>query len=383
MNIMHLSDLHLGKSVLEQSLIEDQRYILDKIIEIINSKEVDVVLIVGDVYDKGIPNVDAVRLFSDFLAQLYKIGVKVFITSGNHDSKDRLSFGNELFIDNGVYIEGVFSGKLKCVELEDDFGKILIYMLPFVKPADVRGYYLDKEINSYQDAIKVILDDINMDTSKRNIIKVHQFVTASGVEVERSESENLSLGGIDNIDVSLFDKFDYVAMGHIHRPQKLIKDTVRYAGSPLKYSFSEVNHKKSVPIIELKEKGNIDIELVELVPIRDMRIIKGKLDNLLDKNIVSLGNIDDYISAIITDEDYIMDAIGKLRKVYKNILRLEYQNKRTEIVDNVDFNVDNVNKKSEIDLFSEFYLKQNNIELDEERLDIVNNVIKECIDKDL
>lgn len=383
MKIMHLSDLHLGKSILEQSLIEDQRYILDKIIDIINSKEVDVVLIVGDVYDKGIPNVDAVRLFSDFLAKLYKIGIKVFITSGNHDSKDRLSFGNELFIDNGVYIEGVFSGKLKCVELEDDFGKVLIYMLPFVKPADVRGYFPDKEVNSYQDAIKVILDDINIDTDKRNIIMVHQFVTANGVEVERSESENLSLGGIDNIDVSLFDKFDYVAMGHIHRPQKLIKDTVRYAGSPLKYSFSEVNHKKSVPIIELREKGNIDIELVELVPIRDMRIIKGKLDNLLDKEVISLGNIDDYISAVITDEDYIMDAIGKLRSVYKNILRLEYQNKRTEIVDNVDFNVDNVNKKSEIDLFSEFYLKQNNIELDNIRLDIVNNVIKECIDKDL
>ena len=212
---------------------------------------------------------------------------------------------------------------------------------------------------------------------------VHQFVTASGVEVERSDSESLSLGGLDNIDVSLFEEFDYVAMGHIHRPQKLIKDTVRYAGSPLKYSFSEVNHKKSVPIITLNEKGNVNIELVELVPIRDMRVIKGNLDNLLDKDVVSLSNKDDYISAVITDEDYIMDAIGKLRSVYKNILRLEYQNKRTEIVDNIDFNVDNVNKKSEIDLFSEFYLKQNNIELDDTRLDIVNNVIKECIDKDL
>lgn len=383
MKIMHLSDLHLGKSILEQSLIEDQRYILDKIIEIITLKEVDVVLIAGDIYDKGIPNVDAVKLFSNFLAKLYKIGVKVFITSGNHDSKDRLSFGNELFIDNGVYIEGVFNGKLRCVELNDCYGKVLIYMLPFVKPADVRGYYLDKEISSYQDAIKAILEDSKINTSDRNIIMVHQFVTASGVEVERSESESLSLGGLDNIDVSLFEEYDYVAMGHIHRPQKLIKDTVRYAGSPLKYSFSEVNHKKSIPIIELKEKGNIDIELVELVPIRDMRVIKGKLDNLLDKEVVSLGNKDDYISAVITDEDYIMDAIGKLRSVYKNILRLEYQNKRTEIVDNIDYNVDNVNKKSEIDLFSEFYLKQNNIELDSIRLDIVNNVIKECVDKDL
>ena len=383
MKIMHLSDLHLGKSILEQSLIEDQRYILDKIIEIIILKEVDVVLIAGDVYDKGIPNVDAVRLFSNFLAKLYKIGVKVFITSGNHDSKDRLSFGNELFMDNGVYIEGIFNGKLRCVELNDNYGKVLIHMLPFVKPADVRGYYPYKEINGYQDAIKAILEDSKINTSDRNIIMVHQFVTASGVEVERSESESLSLGGLDNIDVSLFEEYDYVAMGHIHRPQKLIKDTVRYAGSPLKYSFSEVNHKKSVPIIELKEKGNIDIELVELVPIRDMRVIKGKLDSLLDKEVVSLGNKDDYISAVITDEDYIMDAIGKLRSVYKNILRLEYQNKRTEIVDNIDFNVDNVNKKSEIDLFSEFYLKQNNIELDSIRLDIVNNVIKECIDKDL
>ena len=383
MKIMHLSDLHLGKSILEQSLIEDQKYILDKIIDIITLKEVDIVLIAGDVYDKGIPNVDAVKLFSNFLTKLYKIGVKIFITSGNHDSKDRLSFGNELFIDNEVYIEGVFNGKLRCVELDDKYGKVLIYMLPFVKPVDVRGYYPDKEINSYQDAIKAILEDSKINTSDRNIIMVHQFVTASGVEVERSESESLSLGGLDNIDVSLFEEYDYVAMGHIHRPQKLIKDTVRYAGSPLKYSFSEVNHKKSVPIIELKKKGNIDIELVELVPIRDMRVIKGKLDSLLDKEVVSLANKDDYISAVITDEDYIMDAIGKLRSVYKNILRLEYQNKRTEIVDNIDYNVDNVNKKSEIDLFSEFYLKQNNIELDNIRLDIVNNVIKECIDKDL
>lgn len=381
MKIMHLSDLHLGKSILEQSLIEDQRYILDRIIDIIVDKKIDVVLIAGDVYDKGIPNVEAVRLFSDFLARMYDKKVKVFIISGNHDSKDRLSFGNELFVDNGVYIEGIFDGKLKIIELEDDYGKVLIYMLPFVKPADVRGYFSDKEINSYQDAVKAILDDANIDSSNRNIIMVHQFVTANGVEVERSESENLSLGGIDNIDVSLFDSFDYVAMGHIHRGQKLIRDTVRYAGSPLKYSFSEVNHKKSVPIIELKEKGNIGIELVDLMPIRDMRVIKGKLDNLLDKNIVSLGNIDDYISATITDEDYIMDAIGKLRSVYKNILRLEYDNKRTVIVAN-NLECDNVNNKSEIDLFSEFYLKQNNVELDDIRLNIVNNVIKECMEKE-
>lgn len=384
MKIMHLSDLHLGKSILEQSLIEDQKYILDKIIDIITEKNVDVVLIAGDVYDKGIPNVEAVRLFSNFLARLYKKKVKVFVISGNHDSKDRLSFGNELFIDNGVYIEGIFNGKLRIVELEDDYGKVFIYMLPFVKPADVRGYYPDVLIDNYQKAIECIIDNTDVDKSKRNIIMIHQFVTANGIEIERSDSESISLGGVDNIDVSIFNDFDYVAMGHIHRGQKLIKDTVRYAGSPLKYSFSEVNHKKSVPIIDVKEKGNIGIELVDLVPIRDMRVIKGKLENLLDKEVVALGNPDDYISAVITDEDYIMDAIGKLRNVYKNILRLEYQNKRTAIIiGNNTIDVDNTDKKSEIELFSEFYEKQNNIELDQERLVIVNKVIKECLERNI
>lgn len=378
---MHLGDLHLGKSIMGESLLEDQRYILDRIIQIIKEKDVDGVMIAGDVYDKAIPSVEAVKLFSSFLSDLYRLNVRIFIIAGNHDSKDRLSFGSELFFDNGVYIESFFEGKLKCVELEDSYGKVLIYMLPFVKPCDVRKYYPDDLISSYHDALKCIIDDINIDKSSRNIIMLHQFVTASGVEIERSDSEVISLGGLDNVDVSLFDDFDYVAMGHVHRGQKLIRDTVRYSGSPLKYSFSEVNHKKSVPIITLNEKGNVNIELVELVPIRDMRVIKGNLDNLLDKDVVSLSNKDDYISAVITDEDYIMDAIGKLRSVYKNILRLEYQNKRTAIVDNVDFNVDNVNKKSEIDLFNEFYFKQNNIELDEERLEIVNKVIRECRDE--
>ena len=379
---MHLSDLHLGKSIMEESLIDDQRYILNEIIEIVNNKKVDVVLIAGDVYDKAIPSVEAVRLFSEFLSRLYKMNIKVFVIAGNHDSKDRLSFGNELFVDNGIYIEGVFNGSLRSVELEDDNGKILIYMLPFIKPYDVKGFYSDVEINSYNDAVKVIIDNTKIDKSVRNVIMVHQFVTAKGVEFDDSEVEALSLGGIDNVDVSLFDDFDYVAMGHIHRGQRLLKDNVRYAGSPLKYSFSEVNHKKSVSIIDIGKKGNIDIEYVDLVPLRDMRVIKGKLDNLLSDDVVRLGNVDDYICAIITDDDYVMDVIGKLRSVYKNVLKVEYQNKRSLSNNNV-MNVIDVDKKSEIELFNEFYLKQNNIEMDEERLDIVNNVIRECLEEKL
>lgn len=380
MRLMHLSDLHFGKMLLEQSLIDDQRYILEEIIKIIKEKKVDVVMISGDVYDKAIPNIEAVKLFSEFLTKLYKLGVKVFVIAGNHDSKDRLSFGNELFVDNCVYIEGVFNGKLNSVELEDEWGKVLIYMLPFVKPCDVRGYYPDEEIRSYDDAVRVIISNSDIDYSKRNILMIHQFVTANGVEIERSESETLSLGGIDNVDVSNFLDFDYVAMGHLHRGQKLIKDTIRYSGSLLKYSFSEVNHKKSIPIIELKEKGNVSVELVELNPIRDMRVIKGRLDNLLSSDVVTLGNVNDYISVILTDEDYIMDAIGKIRKVYKNVLRLEYQNKRSSFNEKIVLDNESNYKKSALDLFMEFYKKQNNVDLDDERLNIVKSVIKDSKD---
>ena len=380
---MHLSDLHLGKSILEQSLIEDQKYILDKIVEIIVEKDIDVVLIAGDIYDKSVPSSEAVRLFSSFLSKMYRLEVKIFVISGNHDSKDRLSFGNELFVDNGVYIEGIFSGKLANIKLDDAYGEVFIYMLPFVKPVDVRGYYPNEEISSYHDAIATIINNTDIDSSKRNIIMVHQFVTANGIEVERSDSETISLGGVDNIDVSLFDKFDYVALGHIHRGQQLIRETVRYSGSPLKYSFSEVYHKKSVPIIEIKEKGNINIEFIDLVPIRDMRIIKGRISDLLSADVVNMGNVDDYISAIITDDDYIMDAIGKLRVIYKNILKLDYHNNRTLGV-NVD-NFDNldVQKLSEIELFSNFYMMQNNIPMDDKREEIVNKVIKECLEEEL
>jgi exonuclease SbcD len=340
MRIMHLSDLHFGKLVLEQSMIEDQKYIVDEILKIVKSKEIDMVLIAGDVYDKGIPSIEAVNLFSYFLTSLYQLSVKVLVISGNHDSKDRLSFGNELFSLNGVYIEGTFKGSLRKEVFYDDYGKLNIYMLPFVKPIDVRGYYPNCEINSYQEAIKCILDNTDINKSERNIIMIHQFVTASGVDVLRSDSESISLGGLDNVDFSLFDDFDYVAMGHIHGGQKLIRNTVRYAGSPLKYSFSEVNQNKSVCIIDFKCRDDIDIELVPLIGIRDMRIIKGPMDKLLDRDVYSLGNVDDYIEAVITDDEYIVDAV-----------------------------------------FEDFYFKQNNISLDDKGKRIVMKVIKEVSDE--
>ena len=380
MKLMHLSDLHLGKLVLEQSMIDDQKYILNQIIDIVKKERVDIVLIAGDVYDKSIPTIEAVNLFSDFLTRLYKLKVLVFVISGNHDSKDRLSFGNELFVDNGIYIEGIFNGNLRCETINDKDGKLNIYMLPFIKPVEVKRFYPDEIIDTYEDAIKCILKHSSINKSERNIIMVHQFVTSLGEDVIRSDSESISLGGIDNIDVTLFKDFDYVAMGHIHGPQKVGRETARYSGSPLKYSFSEVNQKKSVCIIEFNSKEDINISKIPLIPIRDMRVIKGPFDKLISKEIVNLENKNDYLDVVLTDDDYIINAIGKLRKFYPNILKLEYENKisSNEVSDNIDIDKSNM---SPIDLFSEFYKMQNGIELPEKKRKIIEEVIKEVNDE--
>ena len=380
MKLMHLSDLHLGKLVLEQSMIDDQKYILNQIIDIVKKEQVDIVLIAGDVYDKSIPTIEAVNLFSDFLTRLYKLKVLVFVISGNHDSKDRLSFGNELFVDNGIYIEGIFNGNLRCETISDKDGKLNIYMLPFIKPVEVKRFYSDEIIDTYEDAIKCILKHSSINKAERNIIMVHQFVTSLGEDVIRSDSESISLGGIDNIDVTLFKDFDYVAMGHIHGPQKVGRETARYSGSPLKYSFSEVNQKKSVCIIEFNSKEDINISKIPLIPIRDMRVIKGPFDKLISKEIVNLENKNDYLDVVLTDDDYIINAIGKLRKFYPNILKLEYENKisSNEVSDNIDIDKSNM---SPIDLFSEFYKMQNGIELPEKKRKIIEEVIKEVNDE--
>ena len=380
MKLMHLSDLHLGKLVLEQSMIDDQKYILNQIIDIVKKEKVDIVLIAGDVYDKSIPTIEAVNLFSDFLTRLYKLKVLVFVISGNHDSKDRLSFGNELFVDNGIYIEAIFNGNLRCETINDKYGKLNIYMLPFIKPVEIKRFYPDEIIDTYEDAIKCILKHSSINKSERNIIMVHQFVTSLGEAVIRSDSESISLGGIDNIDVTLFKDFDYVAMGHIHGPQKVGRETVRYSGSPLKYSFSEVNQKKSVCIIEFNSKEDINISKIPLIPIKDMRVIKGPFDKLISKEIVNLENKNDYLDVILTDYDYIINAIGKLRKFYPNILKLEYENRisSNDVSDNIDIDKSNM---SPIDLFSEFYKMQNGIELPAKKKKIIEEVIKEVSDE--
>ena len=379
MKILHLADLHIGKIVLEQSMLEDQKYMLNQIIEKIKEEKIELVLISGDVYDRSVPPSDAVTCLSNFLKVLIKdLKLKVCMIAGNHDSKERLGFGSEIFADDGLFISANYNGTLDKVELEDEYGKINVYMLPYIKPVEVRGFFEEKEISTYHDAVKAVMEKEEINKKERNIILSHQFITAGNEEPERSDSETLTLGGTENVDVSWYKDVDYVALGHIHGPQRIGRDTARYAGTMLKYSFSEVNQKKSLAVIEFKEKEFLDINLISLKPIRDMRVIKGPIEELIKEENYKGTNREDYIRAIITNEEPVYDAIGQIKKVYPNTLRLDIENsKMNSSIEKELSNLDNIKKKDEVELFNEFYNFQHNQNLNETQLDIVKEVVKE------
>ena len=372
MKFVHLSDLHLGKRVNEYSMLEDQEYILTKIINIIDDEKPAGVIIAGDVYDKSIPSAEAVQMFDDFLTRLAKRNLQVFIISGNHDSPERMSFGSRLMDQSGIHISQVYDGKITPFTLQDESGDVNIYMLPFVKPVHVKRFS-DESIESYTDAMRVAIAQMNVDQSARNLLITHQFVTGA----TRSESEDISVGGSDNVDVSVFDSFDYVALGHIHSPQNCTSERVRYCGTPLKYSFSEAKDNKSITVVELEEKGKLSVKTVSLVPMRDMVEIKGRYNEIMLKSFYeSTSYQEDYIHITLTDEEDIVDAIGKLRTVYHNLMKLDYDNKRTRSVSQVDGAVD-VETKTPIELFSDFYELQNNQPMSDEQKAFVENLIEQ------
>ena len=372
MKFVHLSDLHLGKRVNEYSMLEDQEYILTKIINIIDDEKPSGVIIAGDVYDKSIPSAEAVQMFDDFLTRLAKRNLQVFIISGNHDSPERMSFGSRLMDQSGIHISQVYNGQIEPFAMEDEHGVVNVYMLPFVKPVHVKRFS-DESIESYTDAIRVAIAEMNVNQSERNILITHQFVTGA----MRSDSEDVSVGGSDNVDVSVFDSFDYVALGHIHSPQNCTSERVRYCGTPLKYSFSEAKDKKSVTVVELAEKESLSVKTVQLVPLRDMVEIKGKYDEITLKSFYENTSYqEDYIHITLTDEEDIVDAIGKLRTVYHNLMKLDYDNKRTRSVSQVDGAVD-VETKTPIELFSDFYELQNNQPMSDEQKAFVEDLIEQ------
>lgn len=370
MKIMHLSDLHIGKKVNEYSMLQDQIYILKEILRIIDNEKVETVIIAGDVYDRSLPPNEALELFDEFLYQLSGRNVNVFVISGNHDSPERISYGGRMMTENKIFLSPVYDGNVKPITLNDDYGEVNFYLLPFVRPADIRRYFPDENIENYTDAVKVAIDNMNVDFSERNILVTHQFVTGA----ELSESEDIMVGGTDNVSGEVFDGFDYVALGHIHREQTVGKDNIRYCGTPLKYSFSEAKNIKSVTILDFNDKGNIEYSKIPLTPLRDMREIRGTYYELTLKSNYESTNTEDYLHITLTDEEDIPDAIGKLRSIYPNIMKLDYDNLRTRGSGTVDA-IENIKSKSPFELFADLFKQQNNQDMSEEQEEIMRNLI--------
>ena len=372
MKFVHIGDLHIGKRVHDFSMLEDQRYILEEMLRIFDEEKVDGVLIAGDVYDKTVPSAEAVQVFDDFITKLAKMEMPIYMISGNHDSAERLAFGAQLFENDGVYISPVYEGEVKKVEVEDVYGTVNIWLLPFLKPATVRHALQREDINTYEEGIVAALQGCEIDTEQRNILVAHQFVTGA----DRSDSEETSVGGLDNVSAEVFEDFDYVALGHIHRAQKMGRETLRYSGTPLKYSFSQADHKKSVTILELLEKGRVEIHVVPLVPRRDMRKMRGTYMEVTAKDAYTEENKMDYLQITLTDEEDVPGALQKLRTVYSNLMRLEYDNARTRENREVQA-VEAQEQKSELELFEEFYELLNNESMKDEQVEFVEKLIQD------
>ena len=348
MKLIHLSDLHIGKRLNEMSYIEDQKHILTEILKIVDSEKPDAVLIAGDVYDKSIPSGEAVEILDNFLYSLSTACANVFVISGNHDSPERIAFGGRLMDKSGVHLSPVYDGAMSKFTLSDRFGNVNIYMLPFIRPADVRRFFPDEEINSYTDAVRTAVNSCTIDENDRNVIITHQFVAGAN----RCDSEDKTVGGTDCVDSSVFDCFDYTALGHIHGPQNVGSEKIRYCGTPLKYSFSEENHKKSVTVVELKEKNNLTVRTIPLIPLRDMCTIKGTF-----AEISASKPSEDYIRVILSDKTEITDALNKLRYIFPNIMELHYEMSYTPDISDLNINEEAIRNDS-FSVFEEFYKTQ-------------------------
>lgn len=373
MRFLHLADLHIGKRVNGFSMIEDQKFVFEQVYNVIENEKIDGIIMAGDIYDKPVPSAEAVKLFDEMLTRLVSINLPIFVISGNHDSAERIGFGSDILSAAKVYMSRVYNGNLQKIELEDDYGKINVYLLPFIKPATVKNIYKEAEIKDYDDALAYVLSQEKIDETKRNVIVSHQFVTGA----MRSESEEVSVGGLDNVSVENYEAFDYVALGHIHRAQQMGRESARYAGTLLKYSFSEEKHNKSMTIVDLKEKGNIEIKEIPVKPLHDLKTIKGKFSKITSEEFYKELKKEDYYRAVLTDEDDILNAIGKLKSIYPNLMSMEYDNTRTRSYSVVD-NVETGEAKSPLDYFEEFFEKQNGRKMSEKQRNYLLEILGEA-----
>lgn len=371
MRLIHLSDLHLGKRVNEVSMTEDQKYILQQILRIVKDENADAVMLSGDIYDKSLPTAEAVTLFDEFLSRLAYMGVKVYVISGNHDSPERLAFGRGLMEGAGIYISPVYNGNISPLQLADSHGTVNFWLLPFIKPAHVKRFFPEEKIESYTDACRVAVEKMSIDRAARNVLLTHQFVTGSTT----CDSEELSVGGSENVDASVFEGFDYVALGHIHGPQNIGSNKMRYCGTPLKYSFSEAGHYKSVTVVDLGAKGERELHTAALTPLHDMRVVRGSFAQLTDRSFYQDSATDDYLHVILTDEEDIPEAVGRLRSIYPNIMKLSYDNTRTRTNQTID-DAEDVERKSPLQLFAQLYEQQNNQPMSDRQSRFVQQLIE-------
>ena len=368
MKFLHLADLHLGKQMNDLSLLADQQAVLEQIVSIAQAERVNAVLIAGDVYQRSTPQAEAMALFDWFVSQLAARNMKVFIISGNHDSALRISYFSSLVRASGVYVSEAFTGDLQSVTLRDVHGDVVVWLLPFLTPARVKRHLPEEKILTCQDAVAAVLRHTPLDTRKRNVLLCHQFITGCAT----SDSEERAVGGLDNVDASLFDDFDYVALGHIHRPQRILRDTLRYAGSPLKYSFSEADQPKSVAVADLREKGDVEVRTLPLHPLRDVRLIEGTLDELM-----AMPYSEDYIWATVHDELVPPDARVTLSVNFPNMLKFSVVNSKTKFDRNV-LAAERMENKPVDELFADFYSLQHNGQApDEAHMRVLRNILRE------
>ena len=373
MKLFHLSDLHIGKRVNEFSMIEDQKYILTQILYAADQEKPDGILISGDVYDRTIPTAEAVQVFDAFLTRLSEQKIPAFIISGNHDSAERLAFGSSLMGKSGIYFSKVYDGTVEKIPMQDAYGTVWIYLLPFLRPSTIRHALPERaeEVQSAADAVRIALEQTKIDEKERNVLLAHQFVTGA----KRCDAEELQVGDVDQIPAELFTSFEYVALGHIHSPQKVGRETVRYCGAPLKYSFSEAGQEKSITVVELKEKGSVDLRTIPLKPLHDLRKIRGTYLEVTAKSFYENRDCEDYLQVTLTDEEDVPDGMAKLRTIYPNLKRLEYDNKRTR--SNAEVRAaERVEEKSELELFQEFYELQNNQSMTEVQEQFVEELLR-------
>lgn len=373
MKLFHLSDLHIGKRVNEFSMIEDQKYILTQILYAADQEKPDGILISGDVYDRTIPTAEAVQVFDAFLTRLSEQKIPAFIISGNHDSAERLAFGSSLMGKSGIYFSKVYDGTVEKIPMQDAYGTVWIYLLPFLRPSTIRHALPERaeEVQSTADAVRIALEQTKIDEKERNVLLAHQFVTGA----KRCDAEELQVGDVDQIPAELFASFEYVALGHIHSPQKVGRETVRYCGAPLKYSFSEAGQEKSITVVELKEKGSVDLRTIPLKPLHDLRKIRGTYLEVTAKSFYENRDCEDYLQVTLTDEEDVPDGMAKLRTIYPNLMRLEYDNKRTRSNTEVRA-AERVEEKSELELFQEFYELQNNQSMTEVQERFVEELLR-------